>query len=419
VRPAGGRKGFDSLVFARYLLAVSDAGQQDSEAAVGLSSEVVPSVCAQADTGASPDSLAGAAAPASARAPTVLGTLFHIVRRLTAALAGLYLLILALDLLKKGAAGLNPILAVIDVAGPAGGLGFGWLMACLLLSGSPVAAIALTLLAAGTLNPEASFAMIGGSRLGASFVVLVIGVLDDLRSRRSVGRGSYVGVSALATTAVIYVPALIIGYAAFEHGVLAGLRFEGRQIASITSMITEPLVGTVDRDLPTILVFVLGIGGLLTAFKAFDLVLPHLSGTTGALTRIGQIVFRPWAMFLIGAGVTALTLSVSVSLSILVPLRSKGYIRRENLCPYIMGANITTFIDTLLAGALVGHPDAVRIVALQMASVSLLSLPIVLLFPHAFERTVDRLAGAVTASAWRQVLFVAVLLTTPLVLMLI
>jgi Na+/phosphate symporter len=122
-------------------------------------------------------------------------------------------------------------------------------------------------------------------------------------------------------------------------------------------------------------------------------------------------------MFLIGLAVTAVTLSVSVSLSLLVPLAAKGYVRRENVCPYILGANITTFIDTLFAGALVGHADAVRIVAVLMTCVSALSLPIVLLAPYRFERLVDRVARRATSSTRAVVAFVAVLFLVPALLL--
>src|SRR5262245_58447240 len=96
------------------------------------------------------------------------------LRRVLLLAAGLFVFILSLELLKKGAAGIGPLLRQLDVGGLSGGLGFGWLMACIVLSGSPVAAIALSLLAARTLTAEEAFAMIAGSRLGASFVVLVI-----------------------------------------------------------------------------------------------------------------------------------------------------------------------------------------------------------------------------------------------------
>ena len=47
----------------------------------------------------------------------------------------LFLFVLSLELLKKGAGGLGPWLRALDVAGVSGGLGFGWLSACVVLSG--------------------------------------------------------------------------------------------------------------------------------------------------------------------------------------------------------------------------------------------------------------------------------------------
>lgn len=331
--------------------------------------------------------------------------------------AALFAFVLALELLKKGAVGIVPILRGLHVDGVAGGVGFGWLMACVVLSGSPVAAIALSLLASNALATPEAFAMIGGSRLGASFVVLVIGLLDDLRQRRTEKRSSYIGVTALVATAVVYVPAMALGHWALEHGVLAGLRIEGRALASFLSAVYGPITAALHRLLPGFVLFVLGVLTLLGAFNVFDRLLPDLQSGRGPMSMAGRVIFRPWAMFLIGAAVTSLTLSVSVSLSLLVPLAAKGYVRRENVWPYILGANITTFIDTLFAGALVGHPDAVRIVALLMGCVTLLSLPIVLLAPHAFERGLDRVARLATASSRSLLVFVILLFAVPALLL--
>lgn len=325
--------------------------------------------------------------------------------------------VLALELLKKGAAGIVPVLRGLNVDGVAGGVGFGWLMACVVLSGSPVAAIALTLLASGALKAPEAFAMVGGSRLGASFVVLVIGLVDDLRQRRTEKRSAYIGVAALVSTAIVYVPAMALGYWALENGLLTGLRIEGRALASVISSLYGPITTLLARWLPGVLLFVAGVLTLLGAFRVFDLLLPDLQSGHGPVSMAGRVIYRPWAMFLIGAGVTSVTLSVSVSLSLLVPLAAKGYVRRENVWPYILGANITTFIDTLFAGALVGHPDAVRIVALLMGCVALLSVPIVLLLPHAFERLIDRLARRATRSSRALFVFVALLLLVPALLL--
>ena len=332
-------------------------------------------------------------------------------------LLGLSLFVLALELLKKGAAAVGPLLRGLEISGLSGALGFGWAMACVVLSGSPVAAIALALLAAGTLNTEEAYGMIGGSRLGASFVVLVVGMLDDLRHQRTEKRSAYIGVAALVTTAIVYVPAMALGLAALRAGAFAGLRLEGRELGSMVGALVGPPVALLVRHLPAAVLFLAGIGCLLAAFRLIDRALPDLQGRESPMSLAGRVAYRPWFMFLIGLGVTALTLSVSVSLSLLVPLAARGYVRRENVVPYILGANITTFIDTVFAGALVGHPDGVRVVVVLMVTVTLLSLPLVFVFPYSFERLVDRAARGATSSGRAVIAFVAGLFLTPLLLM--
>jgi hypothetical protein len=336
--------------------------------------------------------------------------------RLVAAAAGVLLFVLALELLKHGAGGVGPVLHAAGVSGLAGGIGVGWLGACLLLSGSPVAAVALTLLASSAITTAETFGMISGSRLGASFVVLVIGVLEDLRAGRREARSAYIGVAALVATAVTYLPAMGLAWLALERGALAGLRLEGHGLEGPVEALFGPTLDVTTALLPWGALFVAGVLLLLLAFKAFDRALPDLGSGRGPLLPADHVVYRPWFMFGVGLATTALTLSVSVAISLLVPLAARGFVRRENVWPYILGANVTTLVDTLFAGAVVGHPDAVRMVALLMVSVALVSLPAVLLVPDAFGRGVDRVASLATGSARAVVVFVVLLFSVPLAL---
>jgi hypothetical protein len=324
--------------------------------------------------------------------------------------------VLALEMLKRGAGGAGPLLHGLGIHGLSGGIGVGWLAACVLLSGSPVAAMALSLLAAGALTTAETFGMIAGSRLGASFVVLVIGGLDDLRAGRRESRSAYIGIAALVTTAVVYLPAMTLAWMALSQGALSGLRLEGRALATLVQLLLGPLLRPLGH-LPALLLFALGVAVLLAAFKAFDRALPDLDTRGTPLLPADHVVYRPWFMFAVGLLTTALTLSVSMSISLLVPLAARGYVRRENVWPYILGANVTTLIDTLFAGALVGHPDAARMVALLMATVALLSLPPVFVFPYAFGDTVDRVARLATRGRGSLLVFVAILLAIPLALL--
>jgi hypothetical protein len=111
-------------------------------------------------------------------------------------------------------------------------------------------------------------------------------------------------------------------------------------------------------------------------------------------------------------------MSVSVSLSILVPLSNRGFIRRENVIPYIMGANITTFIDTLLASVLLDNPQAFTIVLVQMVSITLVSSLILVTVYGRYERAMLEFVARVTANNRNLALFIATIFVVPLILML-
>jgi sodium-dependent phosphate cotransporter len=124
-------------------------------------------------------------------------------------------------------------------------------------------------------------------------------------------------------------------------------------------------------------------------------------------------------MFILGSALTLITLSVSLSLSLLVPLSARGYVRRENAIPYIMGANITTIVDTVLATVVLGSSDALSVVLASMLSVTLVSLVILLLFFRRYERAMLSLVEWATATSRNLALFMVAIMVTPLVLLVI
>ena len=96
----------------------------------------------------------------------------------------LFLFVLAIQLMKEGAKALAPALSDSPLFSNAiSTLGAGWLGAYVVLSGSPIAAVALSLYVGGAATELQTFTMLSGSRLGASFVVLLVGFLYSLRNR--------------------------------------------------------------------------------------------------------------------------------------------------------------------------------------------------------------------------------------------
>ena len=56
--------------------------------------------------------------------------------------------------------------------------------------------------------------MLSGSRLGASFIVLLTGFIYSLRNRNDPNRTEPIGmgIQALTMTALVYLPGMLIGY---------------------------------------------------------------------------------------------------------------------------------------------------------------------------------------------------------------
>ena len=343
------------------------------------------------------------------------------LRKLLITLLGLLIFILALQLLKRGAGVYGrQIKELLNISSTMNSLGFGWLLAYIFMSGSPVAAIAVSFFAAGTITNLQAFTMITGSRLGASFIVLFVGFIYYLRGHQRSASIS-IGVLALLTTASIYLPALALGYWLLTSGMLGVLQVSATTpVGSFIDAIYGPILDLIARwSLPGWAVFVCGIGSLLLAFTLLDRALPEINAERSGFQRIGRLIYRPMAMFILGAAVTSVTLSVSVSLSILVPLSAKGLVRRENTLPYIMGANITTFIDTLVAALITGGPAAFTIVLVEMVSVAILSLLVLFLFYRSFEHVILRLQELIIRDNRTLGAFLCIMLIIPIVLLLV
>ena len=326
----------------------------------------------------------------------------------------LFLFVLAIQLMKEGAKALAPTLEDSPLFSNAvSTLGAGWLGAYIVLSGSPIAAVALSLYAGGATTQLQTFTMLSGSRLGASFVVLLVGFLYALRNRgRNRGESIGMGVLALSLTAVVYVPGMMIGYGILKSGMLDGIHWSAsHDVLSVVDVIWGPAIDALTR-LPGWTLLPIGLGLILLAFRLLDSVLPQLDGERHGGAK-GSWMKRPWPMFGLGCLVATLTLSVSVALTLLVPLASRGYITRRESIPYIMGANITTLADTLVAAMILGSPVAVQIVLAEAIAVSAVSLFYLALLYGPLTRGIMALDDWVLSTNRRLWLFVAILFVLP------
>jgi sodium-dependent phosphate cotransporter len=350
------------------------------------------------------------------RRPRLVRTL----RRAVALVGGLFLFVGALQLMKTGASALGILQeGSVLVENAISTLGLGWLGALLVLSGSPIAATSLALVAAGEesggargLSELEGFTMLTGSRLGAAFVVLVVAVIYAARAAEGHRRAPVsTAVLALTATAVVYLPAAVLGALLLSWEPYSNLDIGFP--ASFVDLIDFVYGDIVEwaKDLPAPVVFLGGIGVLLVAFKLIDTALPDIDDDR--VSRRPVWLRRKWPMFALGSAVALVTMSVSVALTILVPLVAKKMVRQEYVLPYIMGANITTLGDTMLAAFALDSPAAVRVVLAEVIAAGSLSLLLLALAYPAVWSALWSVQTAVTRTRTRLAAFTAGVLVVP------
>ncbi len=318
--------------------------------------------------------------------------------------------------MKRGATGLNPVLDALSVDTSINYLGFGWISAYLLGSGSPVASVALTLFSRGVLTDSQTYFMISGGRLGASFIVLFVGFLYYARGRREPD-GLYIGVVALMTTAIVYSAGIPLGYGLLKSGWLDGVRFGSPGVIKGVNEAYAPAVDFFDGFLPLIGLFVIGVVAVVFSLRLFDAALPSFESTDGRIQRVMEVLHQRFTMFVLGIAITVLTVSVAVSLTILVPLSMKGIVRRNNIIPYVMGAQIGTFVDKLFVTLLLDSPRAFTIIFSEMLAVLTVSLLILVFVFDPFRDVILKSASLATSSKRSFAVFLGCIFLVPVVLL--
>lgn len=340
-------------------------------------------------------------------------------RKLALSIFSLALFIVALQVMKSGARPLEPLIREhLQVHSLWDGLGFGWIAASLILSGSPIAAIAVTLFGGRAISLFAAFGMINGSRIGAAFMVLLVGYLYSLRGVRS-RDGIGVGLLAVLVAQSVHFPAILLGSVLLRMGLFERLPVESMEgVTSLMDRALAPLMDLLTRLLPDMALFPLGVLIMLFCFRLFDRALPEISLESAGFVSENRRLYNPWLMFALGFGITFLTLSVSVTLGLLVPLTTKQIVNREQLVPYIMGAGISTFADTFVAAVILQDPKTIALVAVAVLTITIISLAYILVAFRAYERALLRFTDTLLNDRWALRIYLAAFILIPFTLIL-
>ena len=305
------------------------------------------------------------------------------------------------------------------VVGDSSALGVSWLAAYVLGNGSVVAALSLSLYNAGLVPVSQLFLMVAGSRLGAAAIVVFIGALDFFQKERySLQEGVSMGLLTFLLTHSIYLPVTAVGYLLLPR-VTNPARTVGRlptvdvgivaAIPTLCQQLTE-LVGPAPA-------FLLAVAVLFGSLQLFDRILDGIE-TAVLRTYLFRYFERTWLSFGLGLLITTVTTSVAFSVGVIVPLYNRGYVERDEIIPYVLGANIGTLFDALLVALVLSTPVGVTTVLLILGlsiGLTVVALVVVEWYVWGIETVDDLLLETPRAF----VAFIVSLLLVPIVLVVI
>lgn len=358
----------------------------------------------------------------SSRPGPLVDRLWSAGRLPLAAAATVLLFLFAVQLLGAATQGAAPLLRrflLRVVAGDVAALGLGWVGAYVLANGSVVAALALSLFTADLLTVPQLFLLVVGSRLGAAGIVVFIGAADYVQRRRyALAESVSMGLLTFLLTLSVYLPVAAVGFLGLP--LLGAGRLGGRFVPVGALRVLgffEPLARDVTTGVGPAPTFVLALALLLGSLKLFDRVLAEVD--TRTLRRQFFDHFRrTWLSFGLGLVVTGLTTSVAFSLGVIVPLYNRNYVTRDELIPYVLGANIGTLLDTLVVAAVLASPAGLAVVAYVVGLAGVVTL-VALTAGDRYTSVVSALDDRLLEDRAAFVAFVAALVVVPLGLLLL
>lgn len=297
---------------------------------------------------------------------------------------------------------------------------FGWIGTVVSLSGSPIAATAVSLFSIGFVDTITLMYLIIGSRGGPDLVLFLVGLITLIR-KRNVSRTLGLGLLEFFTTASVILAMAFFSPFIFESRInqIIAHWFQGATMyASFIQQYFEPLGEKFVSLFPDSLSFLVGFLLLIFAIFLFDRFFTLFNLRSEKMKSWFQTALRnPFFAFLLGALITSLTLSTAVSVGVLVPFYAYGIIGTSSVLAYVLAANITTLIDTLFIAILTGDIVPVQVVTSLMLTGTIFVI-FVGLFYRRYVAFVESVSRFLLKNPWRLLLTIVLSIAVPLLVIL-
>jgi sodium-dependent phosphate cotransporter len=284
----------------------------------------------------------------------------------------LYVFILSINLLGHsfslfGSDFANKIL--VTTSNPFLGLFLGILATSLIQSSSTTTAIVVGLVAAGSLSLSNAIPIIMGANIGTTVTNLLVSFAHATRRaefRRAFSAAVVHDIFNVSTVAILFPLEL------YFHPIEKSATFLQRGFAGIGGMnlfnplkyIIDPVISIIERILLLLpySAAIMAVLSLVLLFASLAMLVQNLRKLI--VGRVEVIIDRylfgkDLTSMLLGAGLTAVVQSSSVTTSMIVPLAGAGILTTRQVYPFTLGANVGTTVTAAIAALATSDPIAV------------------------------------------------------------
>ncbi len=244
----------------------------------------------------------------------------------------------------------------------------GILATSLVQSSSTTTSIIVGLVAGGALSTQGAIFMVMGTNIGTTITSTIVSLAHITRSddfRRTFAAATVHDFFNFMAVAVLFPVELATGLLTKISTVLAGtvaglggLKL-GDPIGDATTPVVRALAGLTEQNGALLLI----VAAILTIGTLLAIVRVSRRLVYGRIESVfSEHLFRSSGRsMLLGAGITVLVQSSSISTSLVIPLVGAGLLNLTQVFPYTLGANIGTTVTANLVALSTGNAAAVTV----------------------------------------------------------
>jgi sodium-dependent phosphate cotransporter len=281
----------------------------------------------------------------------------------------LYLFVLSIGMIKKASGVFAPSIRdyLFGNVGPLKAVSLGWFSTAIAQSSGAVSSVVITFTGNSIVDlPTAIYILVGAS-LGTTITALIISLVTVSSKRKDFRHGFEIGLCYAIYSAILIFVVLVLEYFFGLFSMVSLFLAEGLQgrvrylqIPDLIGIITDPLVGPLFERFNSLLLF-------LGSFVVLIFTLRFIGGSVvdvfGGEDESRRFINRHFdskiKAYFLGVVLTAIVFSSSITIGLLVPLAVARLIGLRRSIPFILGADLGTFSDTLLVALIVGKTSAI------------------------------------------------------------